>query len=647
MEVNLREHLLGGGHYLFRLSSGDTKPSLPSTWRSLKQIVMGPNPYFFGASVIVASILTLWEILRYVRGYATGYDLGSTAQSLYLISHGHWLAYNSFLGKPTILDIDAFILYLLAWPFRFMGGVYFLFVAQSVAVFIFGRAAYEYLFHRTGSRWLAWSFGILALISPAVIGGLMFDFHVDFIALLGLSLGLLAVVRQNRTLFICGIAVALLSKNEAALPIAAWAFVEFITPSVFTRWLWFWTGLSSLVLFMFDELLLPKMMGVSGASHLALFKVYGNSGLAIAKNLAEHPAIVANVILGHAHYLAELSGSWGFLPLVGGLYLLPFMALVILNDLANNSALRSLATQYSVIIDFFGLLAAGAAIRRHKGFSWYQAMPVAVAMFTSIFLLHGLWKTEIAPQIAPNNVAAKKFQLAPGINRQHHVTIWTTNHLAPLVYQHALVAENAYETVSTLWLQRRQYAPHSRIVVFMPKGDGNPAVTTSVWNALQSHYKLIAANSSAVVLEGIHAFSSYPVPAYKTQAPNDLVFPEGFPALLTVPGRTSISSSGWVISHGSASYRGLPATLPPGTYRIEVWLQDKHPGKQVWAKIRLFSSSKPQSLLYQKSVKGAASVQTLTWQTKSSQTIIPEIRVFTHNTVRYLGLTISRKSGPS
>ncbi len=621
---------------MLRLWIGDAKFSQGSPWQSLKQAVVGPNSYFFVISVIMASLLTWLQILRYVRGHATGYDLGSTAQSLYLISQGHWLAFNTVLGTPTILDIDSFTLYLLAWPFRYMGGIYFLFVAQALAVFVFARAAYEYLFSRTGSRWWAWSFGVLALISPPVIGGLMFDFHADFIVLLGLSLSLIALLHKNHALFIAGIVLALLSKNEAALPIMAWAFVECITPSVFTRVLWFWTGLSAFLLFLLDELVLPKMLGDFAPSHLALFKAYGHSAHSIAINLIEHPAIVAHVLLGHAQYLADLSGIWGFLPLVGGLYLIPFVALIILNDLAINPTLRSLATQYSVIIDFFGLLAAGSAVSRYKRFNWHQIMPLGVGVLTTIFLLHGLWTTEIAPEITPNPVAAKEFQLAQGINRHHHEAIWTTNHLTPLVYSHTVVSDSAYQTVATLWFLRRHYAPHSRIVMFVPKYDSNPAISTPVWNALQAHYRVVASNGSDVVLEGVRPFPSYPVPAYI----NRRTFPQAFPAILTVPDSTAVLSSGWLISHGTTSYRGLSVTLTPGRYKIQVWLQNKHASKQGWAQIRLLSSVKPQQVMEQHTVKGRALIHTLTLQTKSTQSVVPEIRILTHHTVRYMGLRV-------
>lgn len=89
-----------------------------------------PQWWVLGMSLLWTMGWTLLKIRRYTEGHATVFDLGNTAPSLYVISHGHSLACNSFLNEPIVLNTDAYILYLLARPFRFLSGPYFLLALQ-------------------------------------------------------------------------------------------------------------------------------------------------------------------------------------------------------------------------------------------------------------------------------------------------------------------------------------------------------------------------------------------------------------------------------------------------------------------------------------------------------------------------------------
>jgi uncharacterized membrane protein len=609
----------------------------------------GSSAAFFVVSLLWSSWWAALEIIRYRHGFATVFDLGSTAQSLYLIGHGHWLAYNTFLNKPTLLDIDAFVLYLLAWPFRFLGGVVFLLILQASCLLVFGRAAYEYTWQKSSSRWVAWISGILALSAPALLGGLMFDFHVDFIALLGLSLALLASASQNRWLFFSGILLALLSKNVAAIPIGAWALVELIVPHDLPRRVWLAAGIMATVIFLFDEEVIPLLFGVSGPSHLAIFSQYGQSGKQIVETLILHPTLIAKAVLDHARYLAELAGPWGFLPLVSGVYLVPFMALVILNDLSNNPALRALSTQYSVIIVFFGLLAAAHSLPLLKNRGKLQlSMTGAVGVGMTLFLLKGLVATEIRPQISFNPPAQGEFELAREVNHTADAAIWTTNHLGAMVFSHPVVGTDAFESIAILWQQRQKLDPDAPIVLFMPRGDQNLDVNDTVWEALTHHYHVAAFNAVALILRGTETFPAYPQFAYASQSAESVynpVFPEHFPAIMGLVDKGHVSKSGWVnAQQAGIVVQGVATALPSGTYTLTFRIRAAG-ALGTGSTVQLLSARTHRVLAKTRIVHTSA--LSLTWTQNHDQWVYPAVRWDGRGQLSYFGVVIRMIGGPS
>ncbi len=590
------------------------------------------------------ALLIRLEIMRYTHGFATAFDLGSTAQSLYLISHGHWLAFNTFLGKPTLLDIDSYSLYLLAWPFRFLGGISFLLTLQAAILVIFARATYDYILHRVTSRGAARLFGLLALLSPALVGGIMFDFHVDFIVLLGLSIALFSTLRNNRVGFFIGITLALLSKNIAALPIGAWALIELILRPVFSRRTWLITGILSITVFMFDEEVLPKIFGSVGPSHLAIFSQYGNSATAIATNLVGHPAIVAGVIMAHSHYLVEMAGSWGFLPLVSGLYVLPFMALIILNDLSSNPALRSLATQYSVIIVFFGVLAAGQTLSfksiASKSRMWIGGL---IGLAVSIFLLKGLWSTVVVPQIGNNPSAAAEFRMAKRLNRHSNITVWTTNHLGALVYPRTVVGSDAFESIDVLWQQRQHLAPGSPIVLFMPRGDPNLDVNETVWQALTHKYHITNLNAAAISLKGTRTFPTYGPFAYQSASSENAFHPLSpayLPAILANVTSSQVSNSGWLTaSKPGVIAVGLPIALSKGSYRFTFMVKA---GARVRGSVVSILAQRTHQILAQQSITRKNTPIVISWHNTHNRWVTSEVHWNGVGTLRYFGLIVKK-----
>jgi len=614
----------------------NSRDQVDSQWRRLGE----SNGAFRLFAMLVAVVFGLMEIRRYYQGWATTFDLGSTAQSLYLISHGHWLAYNTFLGNFTILDIDAFVLYLLALPFRFFGGPVFLFLVQTMALMVFGWASYDYTFHRIKNASIAWVIGLLALVSPAVFGGLFFDFHVDFIALGGLSLALYGMMRQSRYITVGSILLALLSKNVAAIPVVIWGLIETWNPEVFSRRFWALVTGVAMGVFGVDEVVIPRLFH-AGPSHLKIYSQYGHYASEIVMTLLRHPSLIIDAVILHAQYLISLSGAWGFLPLTAGLYMFPFLSLIVLNDLGNNPALQSLQSQYSVIIGFFGMISAVWTLESiKKPTAWVVA--AIVGILATIYLDHGIMYSEVLPALSQNVLASLEFRSAARLNRHPSLVIWTTNHLGALVYGHRVVGVDTYEKIDALFRQRQQLDPRAPVVLFMPLNNANWDINWTMWKALREGYRIRDRNSAVVVLQGEARIPSYPSDAF-TASMNEAnftrSFPELFPAVMSY-GNGRFLPDGWLVSRGPGLIsRSVPTALPSGLYRFSFYFSDSSRGQPVIGRILLDSIATHRPLSVSVIRRGQTSVS-WTWTNPHDQWVEARIVITTQSSVRYFGFKV-------
>lgn len=346
----------------------------------------------------------------------------------------------------------------------------------------------------------------------------------------------------------------------------------------------------------------------------------------------------------HSHYLAEMAGSWGFLPLVSGLYVLPFMVLIILNDLSNNPALRSLATQYSVIIVFFGALATGHALS-FKSTARKATIGVGgiIGLAISIFVLKGLWSTEILPQIGHNPPAAAEFQMAKRINRLSNATVWTTNHLGALVYPRVVIGTDAFESIDVLWQQRQRLAPRSPIVLFMPRGDANLDVNETVWQALTHKYHITDLNAVAISLKGTKTFPAYGQFAYQSAASENAfhwLSPEYLPAVLANVTSSKVSDSGWLTaSKPGAIAVGIPIALPSGSYHFTFVVEA---GARVRGSVVSILAQRTHQVLAHQTITGKNTPIVLSWHNTHNRWVTSEVRWNGLGTLRYFGLIVKK-----
>lgn len=152
------------------------------TWRQLSSLSLQTWVLLYFA-VVYCELVVLLEYLRYVDLITNAWDLGILQQALYTTTHGGgflyytaelpWNATGSFFGvhfAPTLLLVAPF--YFL-WP-----GALTVLVIQAIVVtasaFPLYRLAGEYL-GPTPSALLAMAY----LLSPPILGALMYDFHVE------------------------------------------------------------------------------------------------------------------------------------------------------------------------------------------------------------------------------------------------------------------------------------------------------------------------------------------------------------------------------------------------------------------------------------------------------------------------------------
>jgi hypothetical protein len=316
-----------------------------------------------------------------------------------------------------------------------------------------------------------------------------------------------------------------------------------------------------------------------------------------------------------------------------------------LNDLANDPAIRSLATQYSVIITFFGLLAAG----RHASFRTVRQSILWIISGTSGLLLslildHGLWATEIHPQITSNPSMGDEVHLAHIINDQRGIAIWTTNHLGVLVYRHRLIEEDTAQNIEELWKQRRLHRPGSPILLFLPRGNANLEINAIVWHALTHHYKMTTWNTAGIILSGHNTFPAYPALANAAQVAEDRfapTWPEYFPVALTLGGGR-MNPQGWRTSAQAGMLStGLPTALPSGRYTLHFVLSTPT-SHQVLGVVRLINAQNHHTLLSTE-LDGNSHGILLNWRNAKNQWVIPQVVLDGQGLVRYFGVIIQKK----
>ena len=324
------------------------------------------------ATLVYAVVMTHQAVLRYDTFKATAFDLGNMDQVLWNTIHGRPFQFTNqaidWYGPPTRLAIHFEpIILLLSLLYIFHADPRILLVFQTLAL-VSGALPVFLLTRKYLPEWplLSACMAIAYLLSPALIGMNIFDFHPVSLATPLLLYAVLALTYKRHVWFLIACILAAACKEEVPLSIALlgilviWRYksprlgITLITSGL----LW-----SFLAFFVIIPYFFP------GAQHNNFWYRYeslGSSPGAATLNLLLHPWLLLSMYItfDRFFYLAGLLRSSGFLALLAPEWLLPALPSVAINILSTDPTLYSGVYQYNAVIIPFIMLAAIHGTRR-------------------------------------------------------------------------------------------------------------------------------------------------------------------------------------------------------------------------------------------------------------------------------------------
>ena len=324
------------------------------------------------ATLVYAVVMSHQAVLRYDTFKATAFDLGNMDQVLWNTIHGRPFQFTNqaidWYGPPTRLAIHFEpIILLLSLLYIFHADPRILLVFQTLAL-VSGALPVFLLTRKYLPEWplLSACMAIAYLLSPALIGMNIFDFHPVSLATPLLLYAVLALTYKRHVWFLIACILAAACKEEVPLSIALlgilviWRYksprlgITLITGGL----LW-----SFLAFFVIIPYFFP------GAQHNNFWYRYeslGSSPGAATLNLLLHPWLLLSMYItfDRFFYLAGLLRSSGFLALLAPEWLLPALPSVAINILSTDPTLYSGVYQYNAVIIPFIMLAAIHGTRR-------------------------------------------------------------------------------------------------------------------------------------------------------------------------------------------------------------------------------------------------------------------------------------------
>ncbi len=355
-------------------------PATTFVARILRNVVVplaGTRPWIAWATLLLATlvyavVMSHQAVLRYDTFKATAFDLGNMDQVLWNTIHGRPFQFTNqaidWYGPPTRLAIHFEpIILLLSLLYIFHADPRILLVFQTLAL-VSGALPVFLLTRKYLPEWplLSTCMAIAYLLSPALIGMNIFDFHPVSLATPLLLYAVLALTYKRHVWFLIACILAAACKEEVPLSIALlgilviWRYksprlgITLITGGL----LW-----SFLAFFVIIPYFFP------GAQHNNFWYRYeslGSSPGAAILNLLLHPWLLLSMYItfDRFFYLAGLLRSSGFLALLAPEWLLPALPSVAINILSTDPTLYSGVYHYNAVIIPFIMLAAIHGTRR-------------------------------------------------------------------------------------------------------------------------------------------------------------------------------------------------------------------------------------------------------------------------------------------
>ncbi len=326
------------------------------------------------AVVMIVYVLEMSRqtVLRYEVFQATAFDLGNMDQVLWNTIHGRLFQFTNqaidWYGPPTRLAVHFEPIILpLSLLYAFHADPRILLIFQTL-VLASGALPIFLLTRYFLPEWpiLGALMAVAYLLSPAVLGVNIFDFHPVALATPLLLYAVLALTYRRYGWFILACILAASCKEDVPLTVAILGILvvwKYKLPRLGTLLIIggiLWSALAFLVI-------IPHFY--PGAQHNNFWYRYeqlGSSPGAAIINIIFHPWLLFTtfITLDRLYYLANLVRSAGFLPLLAPEWLIPALPTLAVNLLSTDATTYSGVYQYNAAIIPFIMIAAIHGTRR-------------------------------------------------------------------------------------------------------------------------------------------------------------------------------------------------------------------------------------------------------------------------------------------
>ncbi len=384
--------------------------------------------------VLYAVEMSHQVVLRYDTFKATAFDLGNMDQVLWNTIHGRLFQFTNqaidWYGPPTRLAFHFEPIILpLSLLYVFHADPRILLVFQTLAL-TSGALPVFLLTRRYLREWpiLAALMATAYLLSPALIGINIFDFHPVALATPLLLYAVLALTYKRYVWFLIACVLAAACKEDVPLTIAMFGIVviwKYKLPRL---------GIALMIggvlwSFLAFKVIMPHFYpGVQANNFWYRYEALGSSPGAAIANILVHPWILFTTFftLDRLYYLAGLVRSVGFLPLLAPEWLLPILPGLAINLLSTDPLLYSGIFQYNATIIPFIMLAAIHGTRRliQAWQGWrHEELPDVVNTDASI-VGAGLAPALPSSTLPPSSALPLSPALPPVLVQAGHLITW-------------------------------------------------------------------------------------------------------------------------------------------------------------------------------------------------------------------------------
>ncbi len=311
-----------------------------------------PNSKFYIVSLGIFVFFWGCSAIRHALLMSNAYDLGLFDQWVWLVSNG-FPPYSTMEGVHLLADHGAWILYLVAIPYKFYSSIHWLLASQAFAlsitalpIWLIGRQAgldSKFCWVICGFWWL----------QPVVFNVNIFDFHPEVYGMPFLALTYLASRSNRPLLWFISLFIFLGCRDGLVLIIFGLGLEQICR----RKWIWAVAaiGLSLGWLAMLNRWLYPMLTGHSSGPRAVanLFSYLGNTLDEVILNLITRPGLLVKNVdwVGGIIYLLLISIAVApFLRKSSLPVLLGCLPLVVVNLLSEEAPQRTLIHHYSLPI---------------------------------------------------------------------------------------------------------------------------------------------------------------------------------------------------------------------------------------------------------------------------------------------------------